>query len=43
MGLAVNNPIGVPTTVAEGKRQLINEIQNPSSKDQFMNEMIEIK
>jgi hypothetical protein len=25
------------------KRQLINEFQKPSSEDQFMNEMIEIK
>jgi hypothetical protein len=43
MGLVTNNPMGTPTTVAEVKRQLINEFQKPSSEDQFMNEMIEIK
>jgi hypothetical protein len=43
MGLAINNPTRIPTTVAEAKRQLINEFQKPSSEDQFMNEMIEIK
>jgi hypothetical protein len=43
MGLAGNNPMGAPTTIAEVKRQLINEFQKPSSEDQFMNEMIEIK
>jgi len=43
MGLVVNNPIGAPTTIIEVKRKLINEFQKPSSKDRFMNEMIEIK
>jgi hypothetical protein len=43
MGLAVNNPTRAPTTVTEVKRKLINEFQKPSSEDQFMNEMIEIK
>jgi hypothetical protein len=43
MSLATTNPTGVPTTVAEMKRKLINEFQKPSSEDQFMNEMIEIK
>jgi hypothetical protein len=43
MGLSTNNPMGTPTTVAYVKRKLINEFQNPSSKDQFMNEMIWIK
>jgi hypothetical protein len=43
MGLTVNNPTGAPTIVAEVKRKLINEFQKPSSEDQFMNEMIEIK
>jgi hypothetical protein len=43
MGLSTNNPMGTPTTVADVKRQLINEFQKPSSEDQFMNEMIEIK
>jgi hypothetical protein len=43
MGLAVNNPMGAPTTVVEVKRKLINVFQKSSSEDQFMNEMIEIK
>ena len=43
MGLTRNNPTGVPTTVADVKRQLINEFHKPSLEDQFMNEMIEIK
>jgi hypothetical protein len=43
MGLTVNNPTRAPTTVIEVKKQLINEFQKPSSEDQFMNEMIEIK
>ena len=32
----------MPTTVADVKRQLINEFQKPRSEDQFMNEMTEI-
>jgi hypothetical protein len=43
VGLAANNPMGTPTTIAEVKRQLINEFQKPSLENQFMNEMIEIK
>jgi hypothetical protein len=43
MGISTNNPTGKPTTVAYVKRQLINEFQKPSSKDQFMKEMTEIK
>jgi hypothetical protein len=43
MGLTVNSPQGAPTTVADVKKALINEFQRPSSEDQFMNEMIEIK
>ena len=43
MFLVVNNPQGSPTTIADVKKALINEFQQPSSKDQYMNEMIEIK
>ena len=37
------NPTRTHTIVADVKRQLINEFLKPSSEDQFMNEMIEIK
>lgn len=43
MGITTNNPMGVPITVVEVKRKLINEFQKPRAEDQFMNEMIEIK
>jgi hypothetical protein len=43
MGLIVNNPTGSPTNITEVNRKLINEFQKPSSEDQFMNEMIDIK
>jgi hypothetical protein len=43
MVFSTNNPTRTPTIVANVKRQLINEFQKPSSEDQFMNEMIEIK
>jgi hypothetical protein len=43
MGLTVNNPQVAPTTIADVKKDLINEFQKPSSEDQFMNEMIDIK
>jgi hypothetical protein len=43
MGLAVNIPQGTPTTITDAKKTLINEFKRPSSEDQFMNEMIEIK
>jgi hypothetical protein len=43
MGLTTNNPMVSHTTVAEVKRQLINEFQKPSSENKFMNEMKEIK
>jgi hypothetical protein len=39
----MNNPQGKPTTAADVKKELINEFQRLSSKDQYMNEMIEIK
>jgi hypothetical protein len=43
MCLTKINRTGAPTTVTDVKKQLINEFQKPSSKDQFINEMIEIK
>jgi hypothetical protein len=43
MGFITNNPMGAPTIVVEVKMKLINKFQKPSSDDQFMNEMIEIK
>jgi hypothetical protein len=43
MSLVVNNPPRTTRTIAYVKKLLINEFQNPSSKDQYMNEMIEIK
>jgi hypothetical protein len=43
MSLAVNSPLGKTQTIAYVKKLLINEFQKPSSKDQYMNEMIEIK
>jgi hypothetical protein len=43
MSLAVNSPPGVTRTIADVKKLLINEFQNPSSEDQYMNEMIEIR
>jgi hypothetical protein len=43
MILATNNPLGTTRTIANIKKLLINEFQKPSSKDQYMNEMIEIK
>jgi hypothetical protein len=43
MSLVVNNPQGTLKTITCVNKELINEFQRPSSKDQFMNEMIEIK
>jgi hypothetical protein len=43
MSLDVNNPQGAPKTVMEVKKLLVNEFQKPSSQDQYMNEMIEIR
>jgi hypothetical protein len=42
MSLDVNSPPGVKNTIAYAKKLLINEFQKPSTKDQYMNEMIEI-
>jgi hypothetical protein len=43
MSLAVNNPPGTTRTIVDIKNLLINEFQKPSSEDQYMNEMIEIR
>jgi hypothetical protein len=43
MSLVVNNPLGVTRTIADVKKLLINEFRKPSSEDQYMNEMIEIR
>jgi hypothetical protein len=43
MSLVVNIPLGTTRTIADIKNMLINEFQNPSSEDQYMNEMIEIR
>jgi hypothetical protein len=33
----------MPTTIVDVKKNFINEFHKPSSEDQFMNEMINIK
>jgi hypothetical protein len=43
MGLVINSPQGAPKIDTNVKKELINEFQGASSKNQFMNEMIEIK
>jgi hypothetical protein len=43
MSLDVNSPQGVPKTIADVKKLLVNEFQKPNSEDQYMNEMIEIR
>jgi hypothetical protein len=43
MSLATNNPLGTTRTIADIKKLMINEFQTPSSEDQYMNEMIEIR
>jgi hypothetical protein len=43
MSLVVNSPPGTIRMIANVKKLLINEFQNPSSEDQYMNEMIEIR
>jgi hypothetical protein len=43
MNLAANNPSGKTRIIGDIKKLLINEFQNPSSKDQYMNEVIEIR
>jgi hypothetical protein len=43
MSLDVNIPPGTTRVIANTKNLLINELKKPSSEDQYMNEMIEIK
>jgi hypothetical protein len=43
MSLATNNPPGTTKMIADIKKLLTNEFQKPSSEDQYMNEMIEIR
>jgi hypothetical protein len=43
MSLATNSLLGMTRTIGDIKKLLINEFQKPSSKDQYMNEMIEIR
>jgi hypothetical protein len=43
MSLSTNNPPGTTNTIADIKKLLINELQKPSSEDQYMNEMIKIR
>jgi hypothetical protein len=43
MSLAANSPPRTTRTIRDIKKLLINEFQNPSSEDQYMNEMIEIR
>jgi hypothetical protein len=39
----MNNSPGMTRTLDDIKKLLISEIQKPSSEDQYMNEMIEIR
>ena len=43
MSLDTNNAHGTTKTLEDIKKLLISEIQKPSSEDQYMNEMIEIR
>jgi hypothetical protein len=43
MSLDANSAPGMTRTLTDIKKLLINEFQKPSSKDQYMNEMIEIQ
>jgi hypothetical protein len=43
MILAANSPPGTTKAIVDIKKMLINEFQKPSSKDQYMNEMIDIR
>jgi hypothetical protein len=42
MILAAKNPPGTTKTIVGIKKLLINELQKPSSENQYMNEIIEI-
>jgi hypothetical protein len=43
MSLATNIPRGTTKMIRDIKKLLINEFQKPSSEDQYMNEMIDIR
>jgi hypothetical protein len=43
MKLAINNPPGKTRMILDIKKLLINEFHKPSSEDEYMNEMIEIR
>jgi hypothetical protein len=43
MSLYVNSPSGLTRMIADVKKLLINKFQKPNSKDQYMNEIIEIR
>jgi hypothetical protein len=43
MSLDTNNALGTTRTLENINKLLINEFQKPSSEDQYMNEMIEIR
>jgi hypothetical protein len=43
MSLVTKNPPGTAKTIVDIKKLLINEFQKPSSEDQYMNKMIEIR
>jgi hypothetical protein len=43
MILDTNSLLGTTRMIGDIKKILINELEKPSSKDQYMNEMIEIR
>jgi hypothetical protein len=43
MSLDTNSALGMTRTLENIKKLLINDFQKPSSEDQYMNEMIEIR
>jgi hypothetical protein len=43
MSLVSHIPPRTTTTIVDIKKLMINEFKNPSSEDQYMNEMIEIR
>jgi hypothetical protein len=43
MILVVNIPQGSPKSITDARKTLDNKFQQPSSEDQYMNDMIEIK
>jgi hypothetical protein len=43
MSLDANSPQGVPKTIADMKKLLVNELQKPRLEYQYMNELIETR